>query len=166
GVAWKWSSEAHAAFKHSKELSDDNVLAHFDSETELVLACDASQYSIGAVLAHHYTDGSERPIAVASHESFNPNWTKQAELSALDGCILWASRVVVPKQGREHLLLELHEGHVGISKAKDIERVVKGRAKYNEPTFLSQEFKEYLQQNGVCHVTSAPYDPASNGLAE
>ena len=43
GIAWHWSSEADAAFKHSKELlSDDNVLAHFDPDTELVLACDAS----------------------------------------------------------------------------------------------------------------------------
>ena len=49
-------------------------------------------------------------------ESFKPYWTKQAELTALDGCNLWASRVVVPKQGSEHLLLELHEGHFGILK--------------------------------------------------
>ena len=67
GIAWHWSSEADAAFKHSKELLlYDNVLAHFDPDIELVLACDASQYGIGAVLAHRYTDGSERSIAFAS----------------------------------------------------------------------------------------------------
>ena len=36
----------------------------------------------------------------------------------------------------------------------------------NGPTFTSTEFKDYLQKNGVKHVTSAPYHPASNGLAE
>ena len=35
-----------------------------------------------------------------------------------DGCILWASRVAVPNNGRKQLLLELHEGHLGITKVK------------------------------------------------
>ena len=36
----------------------------------------------------------------------------------------------------------------------------------NGPTFVSQEFQEYLQRNGIHHNTSAPYHPASKGLAE
>ncbi|CAH8565704.1 unnamed protein product [Dicrocoelium dendriticum] len=36
----------------------------------------------------------------------------------------------------------------------------------NGPQFTSAAFKEYLQSNGVHHMTSAPYHPASNGLAE
>ena len=36
----------------------------------------------------------------------------------------------------------------------------------NEPAFISTEFEEFLHQNGVKHVTSAPYYPACNGLAE
>ena len=36
----------------------------------------------------------------------------------------------------------------------------------NGPTFVSNEFKSYLQHQGICHVTSTPYHPASNGLAE
>lgn len=36
----------------------------------------------------------------------------------------------------------------------------------NGPLFISDEFATFLKGNGVKHVTSAPYHPATNGLAE
>ena len=36
----------------------------------------------------------------------------------------------------------------------------------NGTPFTSQEFREFTQQNGIRHNTSAPYHPATNGLAE
>ena len=180
----------------------------------------------------------------------------------MEGCILWASRVIVPVKGRNQLLLELHDGHFGIAKTKgrarsciwwlgmdkDIEKIVSEYDKYqqtknsppestfqswpwpsrpwsrlhldyagplnntmllvvvdafskwvevfpvtsatsfttiqklrtlfaqfglpdtivsdNDSCFVSQEFKLFLSENGICQLTSAPYHPATNGLAE
>ena len=36
----------------------------------------------------------------------------------------------------------------------------------NATYFTSQEFQDFVKLNGIRHVTSAPYHPASNGLAE
>ena len=61
---WKWEDEEQATFEQLKNvLSSDQVLVHFDPNKTLVLACDASNVGIGAVLVHRYLDGSERPIA-------------------------------------------------------------------------------------------------------
>ena len=36
----------------------------------------------------------------------------------------------------------------------------------NGPTFVSTEFKDFLQRNSVIHTTTSPYHPSSNGMAE
>ena len=36
----------------------------------------------------------------------------------------------------------------------------------NETLFTSQEFQEFMQANGIKRVTSSPYHPSINGLAE
>ena len=47
-------------------LTSASVLVHYDPDRELVLACDSSEYGIGAVLSHHFEEGFDRPIAFAS----------------------------------------------------------------------------------------------------
>lgn len=36
----------------------------------------------------------------------------------------------------------------------------------NGTSFVSAEFEKFLRGNGIKHITSAPYHPATNGLAE
>ena len=42
------------------------VLVHYDAKKELILTCDASQYSVGAVLSHIMPNSSEKAVACAS----------------------------------------------------------------------------------------------------
>ena len=43
---------------------------------------------------------------------------KKLELSCQDHCLLWGSRVIVPPQGREAILRQLHSSHPGVVRMK------------------------------------------------
>ena len=47
-------------------MSSQTLLVRFDPKKQLVLACDASPYGVGAILSHKEDDGSDSPIAYAS----------------------------------------------------------------------------------------------------
>lgn len=55
---WKWTSAQETSFQESKMLSYSQLLVHFNPQLPIILACDASAYGIGAVLAHRMSDGS------------------------------------------------------------------------------------------------------------
>ena len=64
---WRWMAAEEKAFDLSKELlTSSRLLVHFDPSLPLILACDASDYGVGAVLAHRMPNGEERPIGYAS----------------------------------------------------------------------------------------------------
>ena len=50
-ASWVWGEAQKAAFMGVKELLQSaNLLVHFDPEQQLILACEASPYGLGAVL--------------------------------------------------------------------------------------------------------------------
>lgn len=64
---WKWMPEHEEAFQNVKGmLSSENTVVPYDESRPLILACDASERGIGAVLFQVMQDGQERPIAYAS----------------------------------------------------------------------------------------------------
>ena len=55
-------------------------------------------------------------------DELKPYWTRRLELSLHEGCILWGGRVVIPKQGQNFILSELHGGHPGVTRMKALAR--------------------------------------------
>ena len=51
---------------------------------------------------------------------FKPYHLRKLEQIIQDDCVLWGSRIIVMKPGREQLLSLLHDGHPGISKMKGL----------------------------------------------
>lgn len=64
---WLWDELCQGAFEEMKNaLALSSILAHYDPDKPLQVACDASQYGVGAVLSHVTEDGSSRPVFYAS----------------------------------------------------------------------------------------------------
>ena len=107
---WEWSSECQESFEKVKEaLTSTKVLAHYNSELPVGLACDASAVGVGAVLFHRYEDGTELPIAYAS-KSLTPaerNYS-QIEREALS-IIYGVKKFHQYLYGRHFLLLTDHK---------------------------------------------------------
>lgn len=191
-----------------------------------------------------------------------PYMSRRDELTVQSGCLLWGYRVIIPPPLREKVLSELHTGHCGVVRMKEIARsyfwwpgldaaieakakscpdcqklrnqpqlaplhpwdwpeepwqrihidfagpleehmflvVVDAHSKWpevaimkktssertieelrsmfsryglpkqlvsdNGPQLVSEEFEMFMEENGIQHIKSAPYHPATNGLAE
>lgn len=66
-TCFQWDQRYEDSFKKAKSvLMSKVVLAHYNPQLPIKLACDASQHGIGAVLLQVYPNETERPIAFAS----------------------------------------------------------------------------------------------------
>ena len=51
-----------------------------------------------------------------------PFYNRQHELSVQQGCVLWGTRIIIPSQGRDLFLRELHSEHIGSTRMKQLSR--------------------------------------------
>ena len=66
-TSWIWTSACDNAFKNIKKfLTSPLALTHYDPSLPLVLAADASNTGVGAVIYHRYPDGKEKTIVHVS----------------------------------------------------------------------------------------------------
>ena len=67
GAKWEWSEVCQKVFDKIKNiLTSELSLTHYDPKQEIILASDASEYGIGAVILHKFKDGNTKPVAYAS----------------------------------------------------------------------------------------------------
>ena len=65
--SWVWDTPQETAFQEIKSMLMSNcVLAHYDLKSPSIIATDASQHGIGAVLLQEDSDGNHRPVCFAS----------------------------------------------------------------------------------------------------
>ncbi len=73
---------------------------------------------LATVLQHGLTGWPNR-----CGEELKPYSSKSTELSVYQGCLLWGARVIVPPKARGAVLIELHEGHPGMTRMKALARM-------------------------------------------
>uniref|UniRef100_A0A670I4V1 Gypsy retrotransposon integrase-like protein 1 n=1 Tax=Podarcis muralis TaxID=64176 RepID=A0A670I4V1_PODMU len=83
-----------------------------------VASASAQDRTISRVLNWVWRGWPQGPFA----SEFQPFATRQHELSAHRGCLLWGDRVVIPQGLRQRVLEALHVGHPGIVKMKALAR--------------------------------------------
>ena len=109
-------------------LGSAEVLCLYNPSEEISLACDASAHGLGAVLSHHFKDGSERPISYAprtlSKAERNYSQIEKEALSIIFGLKKFHQYLY----GRKFLLVTDHQPLVKIFGPKTgISSVVAGR---------------------------------------
>ena len=93
---WSWEPAQQKCFEHAKSLlASGNVLVHFDPEKELILACNASPYGIGAILSHRMSDGQDKPIAFTSR-SLAPAERKYSQIEKEGLAIVFGVKARLP----------------------------------------------------------------------
>ena len=146
---WHWGKEQQEAFQAAKEaLQKDSFLNHFDPAKRLVLACDASNYGLGAVLSHVMDDGQERPVAFVSR-TMNVAGKKysQLEKEAL-AVVFGVKKFHTYLYGRSFGLEADHQPLLYL--LNELRRI---------PQMASSRIQRWA-------LTLAPYHPSTNGLAE
>ncbi|CAI5452725.1 unnamed protein product [Caenorhabditis angaria] len=109
-VEWNWGDVEHQAFEELKNtLASDLNLTHYNPDLPIIVAADACDYGIGAVISHRMPDGSEKPIhhATKSLSSAEKNYS-QIEKEAL-GLIFAVKKFHQYLFGRQFLLRTDHK---------------------------------------------------------
>ncbi|KAA3675726.1 uncharacterized protein DEA37_0006214 [Paragonimus westermani] len=64
---WVWSNACQSSFERIKQvLLSDLLLTHYNPNLPIIVAADASEYGIGAVILHQFPDGHHKAVSHVS----------------------------------------------------------------------------------------------------
>ena len=114
-------------------------MAHLPVTAEQIATLTRRDLSLFQYCSVYKKDGPEQCDA-----KLTPYFSRRDELSIHQDCILWGSRVVIPKAARKVELHELHNGHWGMSRMKSLARL------YVWWPGLDTDIEQMVQKCGEC----------------
>uniref|UniRef100_A0A5S6R024 RNA-directed DNA polymerase n=1 Tax=Trichuris muris TaxID=70415 RepID=A0A5S6R024_TRIMR len=114
-----WSCDCQAAFDNAKLLLNSDLLfTHYNPAMEVVVAADALEKGVGAVIMHRFPDGTEKAIAHASRAltAAEKNYS-QIEKESLS-LIFAVKKFHRMLHGREFTLITYHQPLLAIFGSK------------------------------------------------
>ncbi len=149
---WNWGPDQKKAFRRIKEeLQSPNLLVHYDPGKPLVLACDASPYGVGAVLAHRMENGEERPVSYASRtlSKAERNYA-QLDKEAL-GLVYGVKKFHQYLYGRSCEIITDHKPLLGLlGEGKGVPQMASARLQRWALTLSAYDYK-LIYKPGCCH---------------
>ena len=95
---------------------------------------------------------------VAASDELKPYVARKLELTLQDDCVLWGTRVVIPKKLQAAILEQLHKDHAGICRIKALAQSYVWWPRLDR--VVEQLVKSYLPCQSVNNAPSvAPYTP-------
>ncbi|XP_005877553.1 PREDICTED: uncharacterized protein K02A2.6-like, partial [Myotis brandtii] len=107
---WNWSPECQKSFDDIKRILSSNLLlTHYDPKLPIIVAADASEYGIGAVLLHKFPDGKHKAVSHVSR-SLEPAEKNYSQIEKEGLALVFALKKFHKMlQGRRFTLLTDHK---------------------------------------------------------
>ena len=118
-VRWHWSAECEESFTKVRDILMSGLsLTHYDPKQDIIVAAEASEYGIGAVLSHRFPDSSTKAVSHMSR-SLTPTEKKYSQIEKEGLALVFAVRKFHKMiHGRKFLLQTDHKPLVATFGAK------------------------------------------------
>mgnify|MGYP002394802164 CR=1 FL=1 len=152
---WIWTSNCKKAFTNLvHDMAHITTLAHFDGQLPVILATDASNYGVGAVLSIRSTDNLERPLAYASRTltkaETNYSQIEKEALSIIFGIKKFHSYLV----GRHFELITDHRPLLAVFNPNKVLPITTANRLQRWALFLTGYTYEIRYKNTLAHANA------------